>query len=396
MTSNSKLPQPTDLAIEHSQRLVNHIQQSLSPDQSSLSFADYMQQVLYAPNLGYYSNGLTKIGADGDFITAPETSSLFSKCLAKQASQVLAQLSTPNIIEFGAGRGIMARDILLELAELNQTIEHYYIIELSSELKRIQKQTLNALPDILKNKVIWLNQLPQQPISAVVLANEVIDAMPVEIIKLLPEQVCQAHVKFETDSTANWQFKPINPDNNELKNRIKEIQTLIGIPSPKGYQTEINLNITPWIASIADFLSEGLLLIVDYGYSRTEYYQPAREMGTFRCHYQHLAHADPFFYPGLQDLTAHVDFTAVAEAGFEAGFDIDGFTTQAHFLMASGLLEMANQFEHDSPDSIKIAQQIKTLTMPNEMGESFKVIGMTKNVADPLIGFQIQNLLHTL
>jgi len=355
-----------------------------------------MQQALYAPNLGYYSNGLTKIGADGDFITAPETSSLFSRCLARQAHQVLSQLPEPNIVEFGAGRGIMARDILLELAELNQPIEHYYIIELSAELKHVQKQTLASLPDALKEKVIWLTQLPQNPISAVVLANEVIDAMPIEMIKLEPEQVSQAYVEFDSAGQANWLFKEIKTDNDELQNRIKEIQSLIGIPSPKGYQTEVNLNIQPWVSSIADFLTAGLVLIIDYGYSRTEYYQPAREMGTFRCHYQHLAHADPFFYPGLQDLTSHVDFTAVAEAGFKAGLDIDGFTTQAHFLMASGLLEMANEFEHDSPDAIKIAQQIKTLTMPNEMGESFKVIGMTKNITKPLIGFQMQNLLHTL
>ena len=395
MKTNTKLPTPSSLAIEHSQQLVKYIQESIKPS-CTLGFSEYMQQALYAPNLGYYSNGLTKIGADGDFITAPETSSLFSRCLARQAHQVLSQLPEPNIVEFGAGRGIMARDILLELAELNQPIEHYYIIELSAELKHVQKQTLASLPDALKEKVIWLTQLPQNPISAVVLANEVIDAMPIEMIKLEPEQVSQAYVEFDSAGQANWLFKEIKTDNDELQNRIKEIQSLIGIPSPKGYQTEVNLNIQPWVSSIADFLTAGLVLIIDYGYSRTEYYQPAREMGTFRCHYQHLAHADPFFYPGLQDLTSHVDFTAVAEAGFKAGLDIDGFTTQAHFLMASGLLEMANEFEHDSPDAIKIAQQIKTLTMPNEMGESFKVIGMTKNITKPLIGFQMQNLLHTL
>jgi len=393
MREKNKLPTPSKTAITHSEQLLDKIRHDIFPE-TSLSFAEFMQKALYTPALGYYSNALPKIGKKGDFITAPEISPLFSKCIARQASQVLATLSTPNIIEFGAGRGLMAKEILLELTALNQPFENYYIIELSSELKQLQKQTISSLPNEIKDKVIWLNELPSEAISAVVLANEVLDAMPVERLKFEPKMTSQAYVNFNENNELNWSFKPIS--NPILQKKSNEILNYIGTPSPDGYETEVNLNLEPWIKSIANFLSDGLVLIIDYGYSRTEYYQPARVMGTLRCHYQHLAHSDPFFYPSLQDLTAHVDFTAIAEAGFSAGLDIDGFTTQAHFLMASGLLEMANEFEHDSPDSIQIAQQIKTLTMPNEMGETFKVIAMTKNIEYPLMGFQMHDLLHTL
>jgi SAM-dependent MidA family methyltransferase len=392
MIAKNKLPTPPKDAIELSLKLVNHIRDSIQAP-NKLSFADFMQQVLYTPGIGYYSNALPKIGSQGDFITAPETSSLFSKCIARQSSQVLKNLSAPNIVEFGAGRGVMARDILLELHKLEQPLTNYYIIELSSELKAIQKQTLANLPNNIRDKVVWLDSLPEQPLSAVVLANEVIDAMPIEKLRFNQNHISQAFVNFDRKTgLPEWQYQPIK--NAQLEAKATNIQKYIG--DPENYDTEVNLNITPWINSISDFLTDGLVLIIDYGYSRHEYYQPARDMGTFRCYYQHLAHDDPFFYPGLQDLTAHVDFTSVAEAGFEAGFNIDGFTTQSHFLIATGLLEMANEYEHNSTDSIKITQQIKTLTMPNEMGESFKVIGMTKNIEQPLIGFQLQNLLHTL
>jgi SAM-dependent MidA family methyltransferase len=391
MMPTNKLPPPSKEAIEHSNNLVASIKKYANK-QTSLSFAQFMQQTLYTPQLGYYSNSLQKIGEKGDFITSPEISPLFSKCLARQAKQVLEQLSSPNIIEFGAGRGIMARDILLELEQLKQPLDNYYIIELSAELKLVQQQTLSSLPNKIKQKVVWLDKLPP-PLSAVVLANEVLDAMPVERLKFMPSSISQAFVKI-VQGDLSWDYQPIT--NRKLKEKAEDLLQYIGSPSPDGYETEVNLNIEPWIASINDFLNEGLLLIIDYGYSRQEYYQPARVMGTLRCHYQHLAHNDPFFYPGLQDITAHVDFTAVAEAGFNVGFNIDGFTTQAHFLMASGLLGMSEKLTLNTTESIKIAQQIKTLTMPNEMGESFKVIALTKNIIQPLIGFQLQNLLHTL
>lgn len=392
MKSKPTLPEPSPEAKAHSAQLTERIRKHLKRHQE-MSFADYMNLALYTPNLGYYSGALPKIGRQGDFITAPEISPIFSRCLARQALQVLQQLEQRNIVEFGAGRGVMARDILLELQD--ETLKNYYIIELSADLRATQQQTLSTLPEDLFKKVIWLDELPRKPIEAVVLANEVLDAMPVERIKLETDNALIAQVTFNEDKQVfEWLYVPITEPN--MQTFANSVLQNIGTPTQQGYKTEINLNIRPWIKSLSEFLSKGLVLLVDYGYSRAEYYQPARSMGTLRCHYQHLAHSNPFFYPGLQDITAHVDFTEVAESGFDAGFKIAGYTTQAHFLMGSGLLEMS--FDADAPvtEQIKIAQQIKTLTLPNEMGENFKVIALTKQLDLSLLGFQLRDLRHLL
>ncbi len=388
------LPEPNKIAKQHSKQLSLKIQKQLKK-QGRLSFSKFMSMVLYTPNLGYYANGLPKIGEKGDFITAPEVSSIFSSCLARQAKQVLETLDSPNIIEFGAGLGTMAKDILLELQD-KINIENYFIIELSSELKTKQQDTLKqSLPSETFAKIIWLDQLPKNPIEAVVLANEVLDAMPVERIRLENDHSLVAEVVFnEKSQTFNWDYQRIN--DKKLQYFADQLVNAIGMPAKGCYETEINLNIQPWLNSISDCLSKGLVLLIDYGYTRQEYYQPARTMGTLRCHYQHLAHDNPFFYPGLQDITAHIDFTEVAESGFSAGFKIAGFTTQAHFLMGSGLLEMSANIEDNVSKQLKIAQEIKTLTMPNEMGETFKVIALTKDYDKTLIGFSTRDLRHTL
>jgi len=216
-----------------------------------------------------------------------------------------------------------------------------------------------------------------------------------ERLRLEEDQSLRGYVTFNEDKQRfEWDYHPITDAT--LQKASNAILNLIGTPSPRGYETEINLNIHPWLQSIADFLSQGAVLLIDYGYSRKEYYQPSRHMGTLRCHYQHRAHGDPFFFPGLQDITAHVDFTSVAESGFDTGFKVAGYTTQAHFLMGSGLLEMSGDPTADITESLKIAQQIKTLTLPDEMGESFKVIALTKDVDLSLIGFKLRDLRHQL
>lgn len=394
MKSPKSLPEPQDDAKQRSGELTEKIRRHLHRHQK-LSFADYMKLALYTPNLGYYTNGLAKIGAQGDFVTAPEISPIFSRCVARQAQQVLCKLNTPNIIEFGAGRGVMARDILLELDALDQTLERYYIIELSADLKQVQQQTLSKLPQALQDKVVWLDGLPSEPLEAVVLANEVLDAMPVERLRLEPAQLSQAFVQWnEADQCFDWDYQPItDPKLQKIANRILN---QIGEPSERGYHTEINLHIAPWLHSIDDFLQAGLVLLIDYGYPRQEFFQPARHMGTLRCHYQHRAHSNPFFYPGLQDITAHVDFTAVAEAAYDSHFKLAGYSTQAHFLMGSGLMEMAADMDAPITEQLKIAQQIKTLTLPNEMGENFKVMALTKQFDEALIGFKMRDLRHQL
>lgn len=390
------LPEPPEPLKQRSAELTQKIRQTLKRH-GPLPFPRFMELALYTPGLGYYTSGLPKIGAEGDFITAPEISPLFARCLARQASQILTELDHPNVIEFGAGKGTLARDFLLALDEANHPLENYYIIELSADLKQKQAETLATLPQSLQQKVVWLDQLPQAPLSAVIIANEVLDAMPVEKLRLETEQTLRGFVEYnEEKQRFEWRYHTISEA--DLQTTCNQILKQIGTPSPQGYETEVNANIHPWLHSIADFLQQGALLLIDYGYTRQEYYQPARKMGTLRCHYQHRAHSDPFFYPGLQDITAHVDFTQVAEAGFDVGFKVAGFTTQAHFLMSSGILEMSAELS--DPDnvvsSLKLAQQIKTLTLPNEMGENFKVIALTKNIDLPLMGFQLRDLRHQL
>ncbi|GAB6071057.1 SAM-dependent methyltransferase [Thiomicrorhabdus hydrogeniphila] len=393
--SPKSLPEPSEDGLLHSEKLSKNIQRYLSRH-NNLPFSKFMEMALYTPQLGYYSGGLPKIGKTGDFITAPEVSPIFSRCLARQAAQILAELAEPNLIEFGAGQGTMAKDILLELHAMQQNVNRYYIIEISADLRARQKQTLlEQLPNDLFSKVVWLDSLPKTPINAVVLANEVLDAMPFERIRIEPQQALKGYVCYnETSQQFDWDYQIITEPG--LQKFANQLIQHIGKVSNLGYETEINLNLKPWLKSLNDILSAGAVLLIDYGYSRQEYYQPARVMGTLRCHYQHRAHSNPFFYPGLQDITAHVDFTAVAEEGFDSGFKVAGFTTQANFLMGSGLLEMSFDANADISQQVRIAQQIKTLTLPDEMGETFKVIALTKQFEQPLIGFSVRDLRHQL
>ncbi len=395
MKANNTLPEPSNEAKEHSSQLSEKIQRSLRrhPD---MRFSQFMEMALYTPGLGYYASGLPKIGEQGDFITAPEVSPIFSRCIARQAIQVLNKLDTPNIVEFGAGQGTMAKDILLELEAQEQPLENYYIIELSADLRERQRFTLREnLPDDLYEKVIWLDSLPKTPIPAVVLANEVLDAMPFERIRIEPQQALQGFVQYNEDTQQfGWDYRKITEK--KLQQFANQLINHIGEVSELGYETEINLNIHPWLKSLSDSLSQGVILLIDYGYTRQEYYQPARVMGTLRCHFQHRAHSNPFFYPGLQDITAHVDFTAVAEAAYDSNLKVAGFTTQAHFLMGTGLLEMSSDPDMPITEQIRIAQQIKTLTLPNEMGETFKVIALSKQLDVKLMGFEMRDLRHQL
>ncbi|WP_006460956.1 class I SAM-dependent methyltransferase [Thiomicrospira aerophila] len=388
------LPTPDSDALTLSNELTQYIRRRIQRH-GNPSFANFMQMALYTPSLGYYANGLPKIGAGGDFTTAPEISPIFSKCLANQAWQVLNQMNDGHILEFGAGRGTMAKDILLHLADHADQFNHYYILEVSAALRAQQTETLSSLPEKLRNKVIWLDQLPKQPFNGVILANEVLDAMPVERIRLEPDQQLQAFVSWDdAQQHFSWAYQPIT--DTRLQKIANRLQQAIGEPPIRGYHAEINLNIQPWLRSLDELLNQGMLLLIDYGYPRKELWQPARYMGTLRCHYQQRAHNNPFWHPGLQDITAHVDFTAVAEAAYAAHFKVAGYTTQAHFLMGTGLLEFSLQQDQDVVVQLQLSQQIKRLTLPDEMGESFKVMALTKQFDSPLIGFQQRDLRHQL
>ena len=343
-----------------------------------------MELCLYSPGLGYYSAGAQKFGAAGDFVTAPEISTLFGRCLARTCSGVLEQLGNGEILEFGAGTGSLAATLLPELGRLGKLPERYLILERSGELRARQRETLRDLAPELFNRIDWLDCLPEQRICGVMLANEVLDAMPVERFRWNGDRVecCQVECR---DKGFGWCLREARDV--ELVAAVRRLAAESGLVP--GYVSEINLQIAPWLQSIAAQLERGLLLLIDYGYPRREYYHPQHHEGTLMCHYRHRAHDDPFVWPGLQDITAHVDFTAVAEAGAAAGLDVLGYTTQSWFLLDCGLEELLGaEGPIDSTAHLRRVQEAKTLILPGEMGERFKCIGMGRGLAEPVAGFR--------
>jgi SAM-dependent MidA family methyltransferase len=376
------LPSPDKDAITHSQRLATIIREKIIEQGGTIPFQDYMEMALYYPGYGYYVAGARKIGKEGDFITAPEISSLFSYCLANQCQQVLESVPQGNIMELGAGLGTMAADILSHLEQLECLPERYYILDLSPDLKQRQYQTLQEKVPHLLARVEWLNALPDA-FSGVVLGNEVLDAMPVTMFKQEEDCLTETYVGLAEDG--GFVLTDQAPSE-ALVMAVKQLP-LAEITLP--YQSEINLNIQAWLQSIADMLQKGSLLLIDYGYTRQEYYLPERTNGTLLCHYQHHVHDDPLIYPGLQDITASVDFTAVAESADAAGFEVAGYTSQASFLANTGLETLFVDALNKQPaDQYKLAQQVRMLSLPSEMGERFKVMGLNKALNRPLMGFE--------
>jgi SAM-dependent MidA family methyltransferase len=387
------LPEPDDAAKSRSRALCDSIVSACEQQGGSIAFSTYMQMALYQPGLGYYSGGLQKFGEAGDFITAPEISSLFSRCVARQVAQVLAALDRAVVMEFGAGSGVMAADVLLELEQLHQLPERYYVVELSAELRERQQQTmLNKAPHLLE-KVHWLDALPTQPIQGVILANEVLDAMPVECFCIRDGSVEQLRVAAKHNELSTTLVKA----DGDFAAQVRKIEQRREQNFANGYCSEFNPAINAWLAGLHAVLQQGLVLLIDYGYPVKEYYLEERSTGTLVCHYQHRAHTDPLWYPGLQDITAFVDFTAVAHAAVEAGFAVSGYTSQAMFLMGCGLAELHQTLMTDDPrQQLLLAQQVKTLTLPSEMGERFKAIALTRGVDLPLIGFALSDYRNRL
>ncbi|USQ13905.1 SAM-dependent methyltransferase [Legionella lytica] len=361
------------------------IQQTLQArlgDGQALPFVEFMQLALYAPGEGYYSSGLQKLGKHGDFITAPELSPLFGQTLANQCQQIMQVLESPKILEFGAGSGALCVALLAHLETLNCLPEHYYILEVSANLRHRQTELIQQKIPHLAHKVIWLEQWPETPFNGVVLANEVLDAMPVHRFMLNEDGIFESYVILDEQQQLKEVFKPC--DNSPLQDYIQQRLTIETLP----YLSEVNLFIDDWILNIYRSLNQGTVLLIDYGFPRHEYYHADRRQGTLMCHYQHQSHPDPLLHPGAQDITAHVDFTHVAEAAQHAGFHVAGYTDQASFLLANGLLGLINTLD-DEVEQVKAKQAIKQLTLPSEMGELFKVIALNKDMDIDLIGFQL-------
>lgn len=347
-----------------------------------LPFVEFMQLALYDGEAGYYSSGLQKLGSQGDFITAPELTPLFGKTLANQCQQIMMHLESPSLLEFGAGSGALCVAVLERLAEVHCLPETYYILEVSANLRHRQEQIIQQKIPHLANRVRWLDKWPETPFKGVIFANEVLDAMPVHRFMQTEQGIMESYITLNEQQQLSEFYKPC--ENQRLLSYVRNRLQLEHTP----YLSEANLFIDDWIANIYKILEQGVVLLIDYGFPRHEYYHADRTQGTIMCHYQHHSHPDPLIHVGEQDITAHVDFTHVAEAGQQAGFHVAGYTNQASFLLANGLLSFLDTLDGEVAQ-LRAKQSIKQLLQPSEMGELFKVIALNKNMDIDLQGFQL-------
>ena len=385
------LPEPSQEEVRHSRALRALIADQVKAQGGWVSFERFMELALYAPGLGYYSAGSVKLGAAGDFVTAPETSALFGRCLARQCAELLRR-GGGDILELGAGSGRLAATLLGALAECDALPERYAILEVSADLAERQQRHLGQLPPPLRARVEWLTALPERPFRGVMLANEVADALPCRRVLVARDGVRELGVSVDASGELREQARAAEP---VLSHEWQHIAAELPAQLPEGYRTEVCLRANAWIASLADALTAGALLVFDYGLPRRHYYHPQRSSGTLRCHFRHRAHDDPYLNVGLQDITAWVDFTRLAHCGAEAGLEVAGFATQAAFLLATGL----DEYVAAAPDArtqARLSGEARRLVMPEEMGEAFKVLALTRGSEAALGGFALQDLRHLL
>ncbi len=386
-----QLPAPDDYARGISEKLVDCIKQEIQAQGGLISFEHYMQMALYQPGLGYYSAGATKLGADGDFITAPESTPLFGRCLALQCEQILRGLGAGSILELGAGSGKLALDILRQLEDRDCLPAEYLILEISADLRERQSQTLAELPEQIRSRIRWLDEFPAAGFIGVVLANEVIDAMPVILFQIEQDKISEVCVH-ETEQGLSLGLMDGMPEEQQ-----QSIRGLFAQQPESTYTSEYNPNLAAWLGGLSDGIEKGCLLFIDYGSSRAEYYHPERTAGSLMCYYRHRGHDNPLWYPGLQDITADVDFTSLAQAGVAHDLRLEGYTTQAHFLMGCGLDQVLQDAQLKEPERVaEYLTQVRQLTMPDDMGERFKVMAFSRDLQIPLRGFQFFNHLHRL
>ena len=373
----SPLPEASPDALAHSTQLSALIHREIAASGGWITFARYMELALYAPGLGYYSAGARKLGAAGDFVTAPEISSLFGQTLARQLAQIV-QLTQGDILEVGAGSGRLALQLLLELDALGSLPTHYFILEVSADLRARQQQLLTSLTPHHRERVQWLSTLPSS-FTGVIVGNEVLDAMPVHLVVWRDDAMFERGV-ISQDNNFSWSERAL------VQGHLYDAARRIAPAAP--YLSEINLAAPAFIASLADVLQSGVILMIDYGFGASEYYHPQRAQGTLMCHYRHHAHADPFYLPGLQDITAHVDFSAIAESGLSHGLELLGYTTQVNFLINCGITDILSQTPAENTKAyLPLAAHAQKLLSPAEMGELFKVIALGKNLDAALLGF---------
>ena len=403
------LPAPGADAAAHGRRAEKLIRRRIEQE-GAIPFSEYMDLCLNAPGLGYYTAGAAKLGPEGDFVTAPEVSPLFGRCVARQIEEALALLDGGEVLEIGGGTGAFAESCLAELARRGAPPRRYRILETSPDLRDRQRRRLAPLG------AEWLDTLPEEPFDGVVFANEVADALPVERFRLSPGGVESMHVGAGPEGL-RWVARPAG---SALRGHVRAVEGRLGRPlGPAGYESEWCPSLPGWLEAIAARLRRGLVLVFDYGYGEAEYYHPDRGRGALRCHYRHRRHDDPLILPALQDITASVDFSALARAGDAAGLDRAGFTTQAWFLLECGITDLLAEVERDGGGDggagadagataganggrrrgearyAAHAHAVRQLTLPGEMGERVRVLGLGRalgGAAATLRGFRGRRL----
>jgi SAM-dependent MidA family methyltransferase len=373
------MPEPDAAARAHSERLLAAIRADIVASGGSIPFSRFMELAMYAPGLGYYSAGATKFGAAGDFVTAPELGPQFAQCVAEAVSPVLRGLGADSdFVELGGGSGAFAEAVLHALAGRRALPRRYRILEPSADLRERQRERLGATLDAgVFARVEWIERPPDEAWHGVLFANEVLDALPVTRFALQQGEVMEEHVALDGEGRLRTTLRPADA---LVAGAVRHVERTLGAAFEDGYRSEVLPQLPYWLQAVCAALERGLALFVDYGYPRREFYLPERRDGTLVCHYRHRAHGDPYYLPGLQDLTAFVDFTAVAEGGMHAGFELAGFTSQAAFLLNNGLQDRLEVASEDAITQHRRVQEAKRLTLPGEMGERFKVIGLQRGV----------------
>lgn len=382
------LPTPDPEAAAHSVQLLELIRSEIEAAHGAISFARFMELALYAPGLGYYCAGTRKFGSGGDFITAPELSPLFARCVARQCQEMLSALGGGMILELGAGSGMMAADLLAEFEALQSLPTQYAILERSAELRERQRQTLLERVPHLAERVVWLDTVPSSAWRGILLANEVLDALPVERFTITAHGARRIVVTWTDHGLAYAQ----GAEDAAVSAAVAHIEADLGQRLPQGYTSEYVPHLKEWLAAIVEHLEAGALLFIDYGYPRRSYYHPDRTTGTLLCHYRHRAHDNALILIGLQDITANVDFTALADAALATGLHVAGYTKQNAFLFGCGLLELLDAEPAAlSTRYLEQTRQTKLLTLPSEMGERFQAIALTRNLDWPWRGFSFHD-----
>ena len=392
MNAPAVLPALSPEELAHGEAVAAHLRAEIAAAGGWIGFDRYMELVLYAPGLGYYSAGARKLGPAGDFITAPEVAPVFSRCVATQCAEVLDGLGGGDVLELGAGSGAMAAAMLAEFEALGRVPARYRILDVSADLRARQHATIaSAVPQLL-DRVEWLERLPDA-FEGIVVANEVLDALPVERFAWRRGDVHELGVVADGTGFRTAE-RPATP---ALAAAVRHLRETCGAEWPEGYVSEVCGRLAPWLGALAASLVRGVMLFVDYGLPRREFYAAERAAGTLACHFRHRYHDDPYARPGLEDVTAWVDFTAVAEAADAAGLQVAGYTTQAHFLIGNGLDRRLREVaDLDIVGRVNLSRQAMVLTLPGEMGERFKAIALAKGYDAPLAGFAVRDLRHTL